>query len=225
LNNSLGGLVVKNAGYVNLVSMLDTWKSYLISQNRYLKAEIDINAIEVGETIKNDDFECNKLVFCEGYKGKYNPFFSYLPFQFSKGEVLEIAVKNISANYIINGGVFILPLKNGNLKVGSTYFWDDETELPTKRGLDELTEKLDKMLLSKYEITQHRAGIRPTVNDRKPFLGFHPKHKNIAIFNGLGTKGVMLAPFFANHFCEHIENSTNLLKEVDIQRYANLYTF
>jgi glycine oxidase len=130
----------------------------------------------------------------------------------------------LESEFIINGGVFIMPHQSGSFKVGSTYYWDDNTEVPTKRGLEELTEKLNKMLKTDYEILSHKAGIRPTVNDRRPFLGFHPKYKNMGVFNGLGTKGVMLAPFFANHFCQHIKNSTNLLKEVDIQRYAKFYT-
>jgi uncharacterized protein YqgC (DUF456 family) len=51
----------------------------------------------------------------------------------------------------------------------------------------------------------------------------HPTQSNVGIFNGLGTKGVMLAPFFANQFAEHLVNNQELNEEVDIIRYSDLY--
>ena len=39
------------------------------------------------------------------------------------------------------------------------------------------------------------------------------------IFNGLGTKGSSLAPYFANHFVEHLVHQKPLMKEVNIERY------
>lgn len=226
VENSLGGFVINNTGYLEVSTLLEMWKNDLIKNKRYIETQITFETIEDNgkNVILNKDIKCKKLIFCDGYLGKYNPFFSYLPFQFSKGELLEVEIENLKSDYIVNGGVFILPTINGKFKVGSTYFWDDETEIPTQRGKAEISEKLSKFLKSKHQINNHIAGIRPTVNDRRPFVGFHPKYKNIGIFNGLGTKGVMLAPYFANHLCQHIENNTNLLKEVDIQRYFKFFT-
>jgi glycine/D-amino acid oxidase-like deaminating enzyme len=77
---------------------------------------------------------------------------------------------------------------------------------------------LSTVLKAPYQIIQHRSAIRPTVKDRRPFLGFHPEYKNVGIFNGMGTKGLSLAPFFARHFVQHLVNGTPLMKEVDIKR-------
>ena len=71
-----------------------------------------------------------------------------------------------------------------------------------------------------FEIIDHQAGIRPTVKDRRPLLGVHPAHHQLAIFNGMGTKGVMLAPYFANHLVNHLENDDKLLPEIDIVRFG-----
>ena len=65
----------------------------------------------------------------------------------------------------------------------------------------------------------HTAGIRPTVNDRRPLIGLHPEHRSLGVFNGLGTKGVMLAPFFAKQFAGFLEHALPLNKEVDIARF------
>ena len=225
VNNNLGGFIVKNAGYLDVIHFLDIARNYFASTNSYVKLELDYSKLTVNETvIINDSYSADKIIFCEGFAGKYNPYFGYLPFQFSKGELLDVEIKNLERDTIVNGGVFILPHKNGRFKVGSTYFWDDETTLPTERGRSDLAEKLSAMLKTPYEVKNHVAGIRPTVNDRRPFLGFHKNNAKLGIFNGLGTKGVMLAPYFAKHFCEHIKNNTKLLKEVDICRYDKYLT-
>jgi glycine/D-amino acid oxidase-like deaminating enzyme len=54
------------------------------------------------------------------------------------------------------------------------------------------------------KILKHKAGLRPATFDRKPFIGFHDKHKNVAIFNGFGSKGVSLIPYFAMNLADHI---------------------
>jgi glycine/D-amino acid oxidase-like deaminating enzyme len=42
----------------------------------------------------------------------------------------------------------------------------------------------------------------------------HPQHKNLGIFNGLGSKGISLAPYWANHLVEHILEKKPLDSEV-----------
>ena len=94
------------------------------------------------------------------------------------------------------------------------------TERCTEKGKTELVDKLKKVLKIPFEIVNHQAGIRPTVNDRRPLIGLHPKHPTLAIFNGLGTKGVMLAPYFAQQFYSFLEENNVLEQEVDIKRFS-----
>jgi hypothetical protein len=39
------------------------------------------------------------------------------------------------------------------------------------------------------------------------------------MFNGMGSKGVMIAPLFADHFIRHLEDRIPLNPEVDIKRF------
>jgi hypothetical protein len=50
-------------------------------------------------------------------------------------------------------------------------------------------------------------------------LGFHPRFPRLAIFNGLGTKGASLAPFWAHHFSRVLSAGVPLDPEVDIGRF------
>ncbi|MBP6403894.1 MAG: FAD-binding oxidoreductase, partial [Bacteroidia bacterium] len=82
-----------------------------------------------------------------------------------------------------------------------------------------LTEQLDEILKVPYRVISQKAGVRPTVKDRRPLLGLHPQHPGVYVFNGLGTKGVSLGPFFASHFVNYLEDETDLSEEVNVQRF------
>ncbi|HNC64044.1 MAG TPA: FAD-dependent oxidoreductase, partial [Chitinophagales bacterium] len=71
----------------------------------------------------------------------------------------------------------------------------------------------------KYEVIDEKAGIRPTIKDRRPVLGAHPEHKNMYVYNGMGTKGISLAPYFSNELILHITENKEIDKEIGIQRF------
>ena len=67
----------------------------------------------------------------------------------------------------------------------------------------------------------HVAGIRPTVKDRRPLVGQHEKYSNLYILNGLGTRGVMIAPYVAEKLFNFIEKGEDLDKEIDVNRFKS----
>ena len=83
--------------------------------------------------------------------------------------------------------------------------------------------QLEELLKVPFTITDHQAGIRPTVLDRRPLIGPHPLHKNVFIFNGLGTKGIMLGPYFANEFTKSLETDGIMKGETDINRFYSFF--
>jgi glycine/D-amino acid oxidase-like deaminating enzyme len=85
-----------------------------------------------------------------------------------------------------------------------------------------LVKELSEMLKIPFTVEQHFAAIRPTVRDRKPYLGPHPKFPLLFIFNGLGAKGSSLGPYYATHFADYLEGEIELDKEVAISRLKPL---
>lgn len=221
--NPLGISEVKHAGNLDTLIFLNACKEYLKKENYFVEEQFDYSQILMPENSVNyKDISATKIIFCEGYKTTENPFFKWLPFKLTKGETIIIKLPDehkIPFEIVINKAVFILPLGNNTYKVGATYEWEDLSENTTEKGRLDLVEKLKKVLKVPFEIINHQAGIRPTVNDRRPLIGLHPEHPQLAVFNGMGTKGVMLAPFFANQFANFLENSTPLDKEVNITRF------
>ena len=137
----------------------------------------------------------------------------------TKGEILLVRIKDFDSQKVINKGVFILPIGNNLYKVGATYEWKDLSETPTEKGKLELLEKLKLVLKVPFELIEHRSGIRPTVKDRRPLIGIHPEHPQLGIFNGMGTKAVLLAPYFAQEFAGFLDGKNALNKEVSIHRF------
>jgi glycine/D-amino acid oxidase-like deaminating enzyme len=146
-----------------------------------------------------------------------------LPFHHLKGEILDLETSLPDDNVVYNRGVFLFNNAQNEIRCGSTYEWREVNLMPTEKGKTEILDKLSKVYANTVEVKRQRVGIRPSTLDRRPFVGIHPEEKLLGIFNGLGTKGVSLAPYFAVQFCEQLMNEANLDNEVDISRYFSIY--
>ena len=212
---------VTEAGFVDVPKFLEHTKEYLIQTNSYLNETFNYNYAIIGEDkIQYKNTTCDKLIFCEGHLAIQNPFFQNLKFKPAKGEVLTIYCEELKTNSIINKDFFILPLPEAHcFKVGATYNWLDLTDNISEEAKNTLVEKINSVVQFPYKIISQQAGVRPATIDRRPIIGMHPSHKNIGVFNGFGTKAVMLAPYFAKHFCNFMFLNQELFLDVDVKRF------
>lgn len=217
--NEFGGMTLQYCGYVDTNKYLEAVKQYLLLQNAYKEIQFIDNELFITENIITyQDITADKIIFCRGRQDSTSPLWQYLPFKAVKGELLYVEFENGNYTEIINRGCWILPMPTGFYKVGATYNWDKLDEIPTEEGRNELVEKLEKLTRLPYKITKHLAGVRPASHDRKPFIGLHPNHKNVGIFNGFGTKGVSLVPYFAKQFVDFLVNNIPLDGDVNVTR-------
>lgn len=219
-----GVLSTKIGGWVDVAIFLKTIKNYLIENNSYKIHVIDYEQIIIKkDSVNYQKYIFKKVIFCEGYSTVNNPYFNWLPFNAVKGEVLNLKMDTALKNFILLKGIFVVPNPNGTYKIGATYNWVDKTSEITNDGRNEIEEKLRKLTKIDFEFISQSAGIRPATVDRRPFLGLHPKYNSIGIFNGLGTKGVSLGPYFAQHFANFLINNEQLNSDVNINRFSSLY--
>ncbi len=210
---------IRHSAQVN-ISKLSTSFGEMLSQKGMLKRDaFDFNELVFEDKLLYKGYHAKMIVFCEGSQAVNNPFFNYLPFRGAKGEVLIVKIQNAEFEKILKHRIFIVPLENDTYWIGSTYDWNYENELPTQKGAEYLTERLSEVLKLPFEIIRHVAAIRPTVKDRRPFLGVHPDFPRLGIFNGLGTKGASLGPYWAKHMTEFLLNNAPLDDEVNILRF------
>lgn len=222
--NNYGGILLRQSGYVEPINFVENMRSFIQAEGKYLRDDFKITELQLsgtGATWKGIQF--SRVVFCEGYHAMTNPYFSYLPFKPAKGEILDFVSDELQDDYIISNSVYILPLGNSRFRTGATYVWDDLTEKPTAHGLAYLTENLKSTIRCTFEITGHKAGIRPAIRDRRPLVGLHPVHKQLGIFNGLGTKGAMVGPYYANQMAMLIGENQAPDVDVNISRFEALY--
>jgi len=210
------------SGYVDTNLLVNSYKQFLINQNAYLEDTFDyIGLVIEKDFISYQNIKAKHIVFAEGFGMILNPFFNKLPLDGTKGELLLIKAPNLNLDVIMKSSIFVLPIGNDLYKVGATYNWEDKTNIPTEAAKKELIDNLKELITCDFEVIEHYAGVRPTVKDRRPLVGTHPVHKNLHVLNGLGTRGVMLAPAMAKNLYNHIENQIPLDKNIDILRIKN----
>ncbi len=214
--------IINSTGYVDTEKLLREHKNYLIGSGKGIFEDFEYDNFNYShENVQYKDLVAKHIVFCEGFGLKNNPLFNYLPLDGTKGELLIVESQDLDIDVIISAGIFIIPLGNNIFKVGATYNWRDKSVEITEHGRIELTEKLESLIDCDFKILEHLAAIRPTVKDRKPLVGTHPNYNNCHILNGLGSRGVMLAPLYAQKLYDSIENRIPLPKSIDIVRFSS----
>jgi glycine/D-amino acid oxidase-like deaminating enzyme len=212
---------VRHSAQVEIGALVAAYRQYLEGKDAYREEAFDYQQLQLGaEGVVYQDITADTLVFCEGRWAKGNPFFSYLPFHGDKGEVLIVRIPEAGFEKILKQGIFIVPLSDGRYWVGSNYVKSPADDAPTAAGESFLRSALEDILQLPFEVLEHRAAIRPTVKDRRPFLGRHPQYSRLAIFNGLGTKGASLGPYWAHHLAAHLTAGAALDAAVDIGRFG-----
>lgn len=211
---------VNKTGRIDTLKLVRAYRSYLSANNwiRFEKFE-HLEVAPSAENIRYKEIECKHIVFCEGFGIKENPFFNYLPLAAAKGELITIHAPGLNIDFLLKASVFVIPLGDDLYKVGATFNHTDKTATPTAAGKLELEDKLKKVLDIPYEVVEQFAGIRPTTDDRRPFVGLHTEHPRLAVLNGLGTRGVLIAPTMAKALFLCIEKGVSLDVSADIARF------
>jgi glycine/D-amino acid oxidase-like deaminating enzyme len=215
-----GHTVIDPCWLIQLENLLHHWRQYLIEKNTLLQDVFDFKKLDVtAEKIIYENYTANKIIFCEGAIGQNNPYFKQLPFAPNKGEALLVKINDLDNQFIYKKAVSIVPWKDSIFWVGSNYEWDNYNDDPSPSFKEKTMAALNEWLQLPYEVVDHIAAVRPANTQRRPFVGMHPTFKNMGIFNGMGTKGCSLAPYFAEQMTEHILHQTPIDNEATIDRF------
>lgn len=210
---------IRKSYQINLPKLVKAFRAYLIKHSLLETAAFDHDAL----IPKDDHFEYKgslykKVIFAEGYGIRNNKFFSYLPREANKGEALYLDVPGLKLDELIRDRIFMVPQENVFWS-GGGYNRAFENVEPTSDFKESYIQLLSEMLKVKFSVVDHKAAIRLASKDRKPLIGRHPSFKNMYLFNGFGTKGASLTPYFSEVLCQHILSEIPLPIEVDITRY------
>jgi glycine/D-amino acid oxidase-like deaminating enzyme len=223
VNDPHGGILLKQCGYLDTSVYVTIVSERIQSAGVLQRQRFDATQLRIGhDHVQYQDVEARKIIFCQGVHE--NPWFNWLPIRPLKGETISVE-SAFQAPIIFNRGIYAVPGRDGSTwRIGATYHLNDQEPSPTATALEELQTKSDELLMFPRKITGQAWGFRPTVPDRRPLLGQHPAYAPLIIFNGLGTKGVSLAPYFSEVLVKWLENNISINKLVDIERYKSLYS-
>ena len=197
-----GGFAMPTAAQLATESYLDASRAAFARRGAYLAADIDPTrdlAVSVeGVSLPQLGLRADQVVFCQGHDAAVNPWFRGVRFGGAKGELLTLRIPGLTEERVVNRGVWLLPLGGGLFRAGATYDHDALDCVPTARGREEICGRLREFLRLPFEVIDHRAAVRPVIDAGRPALGLHPENDRVGFFNGLGSKGALLAPFFAD---------------------------
>lgn len=215
----LGGQWVINCGWLSTNKFLDDVRDHLKSKDSFIEDIIepeDLNLTSTG--VQWNGFQAQKLIDCRGYHSIFDDWFRWLPFNPAKGEVIHFECDQLDLDFVVHDSVKIIPLPDGTFVCGATFTWNEFNEMSTVDGKKNICNAMESFFRLPYQVTSHVAGVRPSTRDRRPFLGVHPIHNQLAIFNGMGSKGVMLAPYFSSEMADYLAGGKSLSQEVGIER-------
>jgi len=215
-----GGYGIVNGAQVAVGTLIRFYQKYYTEKDQLRKENFEYKQLEIGQgQVNYKDIQAQKVIFCEGYSASHNPWMQQLPFESAKGEAFIVRIPNFKTAYIIKKTQFLVPLEEDIFWFGSNYEWDDLTDEPTEIGKAYLLERIEEILKVPYEVLEHVAAVRPVLKDRRPVMGLHPQHPEIGIFNGLGTKGTSIAPYWAAKYVQFLDGNGDIEAEVDFKRF------
>lgn len=220
LISDFGFLDISHSGWVNIPLLLSSFVDKISEPNIFLNQLFVDDDLEYDEKyFYYGEIVAKRIVFCQGTaldQSKYTSQIKLIP---AKGEILTIKTDEIIEDLIPQLGVFMLPLGDGVYRVGSNFNWKDLSYHTSEAGKEEILNKFKAWYKAPFEIIDHVAGVRPSSADRRPILGKLPFHHSAYILNGLGSKGVALAPYYSEMLVNHILNDSNIDDEVNVNRY------
>lgn len=222
IHDQYGYGIIKESGYMDMSSFFET-SDQILKQKGALKNERFVyeELQKSGEAWNYQVQLYKQVIFCEGVGVQNNPFFNNLPITPNKGDVLTLE-SDVSGNDwkgIFSKSMFLIPLGNHQFRAGSTYQVEFDQPGPDPEKRDEITEQIKRFFKADFTTIKHDWGLRPIAHDRRPVLGTHHKKENLFIFNGLSSKGVMMAPYLANMLIDFTDQKAGLPKEIDVHRF------
>lgn len=220
--NTFGMGKVRGSFQIDTKVLIDSFKEYLRQRDAILFEPFNYKSVVCAEDLvqyKNVSATC--IIFAEGAAALQNPFFPKEHLIPKKGEYITVKAPQLKLQTILKAGYFIIPLANDCYKVGATFAHGDLTLDCTQSGRTELEIKLKEVLKVPFEVISQEAGMRPTVKDHRPLLGKSKEFELVYFLNGLGARGLLMAPLLAHQLIQYTEDGIEIPEEVNIHRFKS----
>ncbi len=225
-DRSFGEFEMTQAARLNIPLYLDASRDYFSRKNSYFNAEInpsiDLQLQNNSVILKQFELHSKRIIFCEGFSGSKNRWFESVRFDAAKGEILTVKIPGLNEQRAVHRGIWLVAVGDDLYRMGATYDRKNLNTTPTETGREELCSRLSNFMRLPFEVLDHHAAVRPIILGRKPLIGFHPQYPQMGYFNGLGSKGSLQAPWFADTFAQSISENNNIPSEFNVATHMNV---
>lgn len=212
INNPPGlakGFEMFPAGRLRVDRFCRVTRRYFAGQGRYQKAEADpdsdIQCRSDSVHVRSLDLTSQFLVLCQGFQQKSNHWFPQIPDSPARGDILTVRIPGFNEDRVIHRGVWLVPEGPETYLLGSTYDWKDLSGRPSPEGRNQLLGQLQSFVNRPVRVVEHKAAVRPGMKNYQPAAALHTMHSRVGIFNGLGAKGSLWAPWYAQQLADQIQ--------------------
>jgi glycine/D-amino acid oxidase-like deaminating enzyme len=219
LGDASGGGFAMHAAQLDVPAYLEASRAVLEWEEMTLDWQRDVTISE--DEISVAGHRTRILISCEGYAATRNPYFSWVPFNAAKGDILTVRFHRPVPPRNLHRGIWVAPTTDEHIfRIGSTYDWEQLDDVPSAIAREQIEQSLQEFFHVPYTVVEHHAAVRPIINESKPLIGLHPKLERLGFFNGLGSKGSLLAPWFAQCFTDFLVHQTPLPEDADIRKHS-----
>ncbi len=209
--------------YIDLHAVLSEWRQYLQEQEALLEEAFQWEDLVVNDTeVSYHGIRAGSIICSEGAAGFTTPYFKQLPFAPNKGQALIVEIEELPSNHIYKHGLTLVPWKENTWWAGASFEWNYPDAGPTQAFADQTQAQLRDWLKLPFKVVDHIAAERPATVERRPFVGMHPQHHRIGIFNGMGTKGCSLSPYLAQQFAAQLNGQGMVDAAADVKRFERV---
>lgn len=204
---SFGGFTMSPAARLDVARFLDVSRETFRASGQLVETWLDPNEIEPsrdGCRLPSLGLSTRDVFFCEGAAGRENPWFPKLPWLPAKGEMLTVTLPGLALEETLHGGIWISPQADGVYRVGATFDPERLDSTPTAKGRADLLAKLARLVDGPAEVLAHDAAIRPSMSNQQPVIRRHGDWPGLWLFNGLGSRGSLLAPTWSARLVDQL---------------------
>jgi glycine/D-amino acid oxidase-like deaminating enzyme len=214
LNDVYGSFLTMAGGWANLPLLMEVMREWLRKEGM-----LDENQwVPPDSAPTKPDGEI--VIFCEGWQVLNNPYWSFIPHNPAKGEMLLVRFQEpIPRDRIYNQSCWAQPIKDDLWRVGATYSWSSFDGVPSLDGAAHLQENLQLLTAVPFTVEDQLAGVRPIVEDYRPVIGRHPEVPHWFILNAMGSKGVLQAPTAIKDLLENLKDGSRIPSAWSVDRF------
>lgn len=205
------GVEIHGAAWVDLPALLtrtaERWRaSGALRERAVTREELRVDAA-AGVTWRGESFAC--AVLCVGAGELAGAFFPELPFEAAKGEILHVTGAELAVGHAVSRGTWAIADRVGHARIGATYERGVLDLEPSAVAREKLLAEARGFVAGNLTVVEQRVGVRVSLPDRMPAVGWRRDGARVGFFGALGSKGTLFAPWLARRWRETLGGATN----------------